>query len=136
MKQLIDLHGRCAPGDRRWTNTRLVDWNVLGAMMGVSAAEAKRFAENQNIQKRIVEPRSIGCDGGDASVFEFNLSELFRKAPDLATRQHRRFGRHRDVHDVVHRASLVLDQQRENRLVIRTERRPRIKTYLWHRYDC
>jgi NAD(P)-dependent dehydrogenase (short-subunit alcohol dehydrogenase family) len=44
-----------------WTNTRLVDWNVLGAMMGVSAAEAKRFAESQNIQKRIVEPDELGA---------------------------------------------------------------------------
>lgn len=44
-----------------WTNTRLVDWNALGAMIGVSAAEAKRFAENQNIQKRIVEPDELGA---------------------------------------------------------------------------
>jgi NAD(P)-dependent dehydrogenase (short-subunit alcohol dehydrogenase family) len=44
-----------------WTNTRLVDWNMLGAMMGVSAAEAKRFAESQNIQKRIVEPDELGA---------------------------------------------------------------------------
>ena len=39
-----------------WTNTKLVDWDVLGMMMGVSAAEARRIAEGQNIQKRIVEP--------------------------------------------------------------------------------
>lgn len=44
-----------------WTNTRLVDWNVLGAMTGTSAAEAKRSAENQNIQKRIVEPGELGA---------------------------------------------------------------------------
>jgi len=44
-----------------WTNTRLVDWNVLGAMMGVRAADAKRFAESQNIQKRIVEPDELGA---------------------------------------------------------------------------
>ncbi|MGB8411550.1 MAG: SDR family oxidoreductase [Candidatus Binatus sp.] len=44
-----------------WTNTRMVDWNVLGAMMGVSAADAKRFAESQNIQKRIVEPDELGA---------------------------------------------------------------------------
>jgi NAD(P)-dependent dehydrogenase (short-subunit alcohol dehydrogenase family) len=44
-----------------WTNTRLVDWNMLGAMMGVSAAEAKKSAESQNIQKRIVEPDEIGA---------------------------------------------------------------------------
>jgi len=44
-----------------WTNTRMVDWNILGAMMGVSAAEARRFAESQNIQKRIVEPDELGA---------------------------------------------------------------------------
>ncbi len=44
-----------------WTNTQLVDWNVLGATMGVSAAEAKRAAESQNIQKRIVEPDELGA---------------------------------------------------------------------------
>jgi NAD(P)-dependent dehydrogenase (short-subunit alcohol dehydrogenase family) len=33
-----------------WTNTKLVDWNVLGAMMGTDAEKAKRFAESQNIQ--------------------------------------------------------------------------------------
>jgi meso-butanediol dehydrogenase/(S,S)-butanediol dehydrogenase/diacetyl reductase len=44
-----------------WTNTRLVDWNMLGATMGVSAAEAKRAAESQNIQKRIVEPEELGA---------------------------------------------------------------------------
>src|SRR5580704_12740847 len=44
-----------------WTNTKLVDWKMLGAMMGVSAAEAKRSAESQNIQKRIVEPDELGA---------------------------------------------------------------------------
>jgi len=44
-----------------WTNTKLVDWNMLGAMMGVSADEAKRDAENHNIQKRIVEPEELGA---------------------------------------------------------------------------
>ncbi len=44
-----------------WTNTKLVDWNALGAMMGMSAADAKRFAESQNIQKRIVEPDELGA---------------------------------------------------------------------------
>jgi len=43
-----------------WTNTRLVDWNMLGAMSGVSAAEAKKDAENHNIQRRIVEPDELG----------------------------------------------------------------------------
>lgn len=44
-----------------WTNTQLVDWNVLGAMMGTGADEAKRFAESQNIQRRIVEPEELGA---------------------------------------------------------------------------
>jgi NAD(P)-dependent dehydrogenase (short-subunit alcohol dehydrogenase family) len=44
-----------------WTNTKLVDWNMLGEMMGMSAADAKRFAESQNIQKRIVEPDELGA---------------------------------------------------------------------------
>jgi NAD(P)-dependent dehydrogenase (short-subunit alcohol dehydrogenase family) len=43
-----------------WTNTKLADWNTLGAMMGMSAADAKRSAESQNIQKRIVEPDELG----------------------------------------------------------------------------
>ncbi len=43
-----------------WTNTKLVDWNVLGAMMGVSPEEARRGAESQNIQRRIVEPDELG----------------------------------------------------------------------------
>ena len=44
-----------------WTNTKLADWNSLGAMMGMSAADAKRFAESQNIQQRIVEPDELGA---------------------------------------------------------------------------
>ena len=44
-----------------WTNTRLVDWNFIGANRGMSAAEAKRDAENHNIQKRIVEPDELGA---------------------------------------------------------------------------
>jgi meso-butanediol dehydrogenase/(S,S)-butanediol dehydrogenase/diacetyl reductase len=44
-----------------WTNTKLVDWKMLGAMMGVSAAEAKRDAERHNIQNRIVEPDELGA---------------------------------------------------------------------------
>lgn len=43
-----------------WTNTKLADWNALGAMMGISSDEAKRGAESQNIQKRIVEPDELG----------------------------------------------------------------------------
>jgi 3-hydroxybutyrate dehydrogenase len=44
-----------------WTNTKLVDWKMLGAMMGVSAAEAKLDAERHNIQNRIVEPDELGA---------------------------------------------------------------------------
>ena len=44
-----------------WTNTKLVDWNMVGRQTGVSAADAKRFAESQNIQKRIVEPDELGA---------------------------------------------------------------------------
>ena len=44
-----------------WTNTKLVNWNVLGEMMGTSAENAKRSAESQNIQKRIVEPDELGA---------------------------------------------------------------------------
>lgn len=43
-----------------WTNTKLADWNVLGMLSGVSPEEAKRSAENENIQNRIVEPDELG----------------------------------------------------------------------------
>lgn len=43
-----------------WTNTKLADWNIMGALMGISAAEAKKMAENENIQNRIVEPEELG----------------------------------------------------------------------------
>lgn len=43
-----------------WTNTKLVDWNLLGAMMGTTAESAKKLAESQNIQNRIVEPDELG----------------------------------------------------------------------------
>jgi enoyl-[acyl-carrier-protein] reductase (NADH) len=38
-----------------------VDWNVIGAMTGTTADNAKRFAESQNIQRRIVEPDELGA---------------------------------------------------------------------------
>jgi NAD(P)-dependent dehydrogenase (short-subunit alcohol dehydrogenase family) len=44
-----------------WTNTRLSDWNAVGLMMGVVPEEAKRIAESQNIQRRIVEPEELGA---------------------------------------------------------------------------
>ncbi|HYA33963.1 MAG TPA: SDR family NAD(P)-dependent oxidoreductase [Candidatus Binataceae bacterium] len=43
-----------------WTNTKLVDWNMLGAMMGMSPEDAKAMAEGDNIQHRIVEPHELG----------------------------------------------------------------------------
>jgi len=43
-----------------WTNTKLVDWEMIGTYSGTSAAEAKRAAESQNIQRRIVEPEELG----------------------------------------------------------------------------
>jgi NAD(P)-dependent dehydrogenase (short-subunit alcohol dehydrogenase family) len=44
-----------------WTNTKLVNWDVVGASRGMSAENAKRFAESQNIQQRIVEPDELGA---------------------------------------------------------------------------
>jgi NAD(P)-dependent dehydrogenase (short-subunit alcohol dehydrogenase family) len=44
-----------------WTNTRLSDWNLVGMMMGVAPEEAKRIAESQNIQRRIIEPEELGA---------------------------------------------------------------------------
>ena len=44
-----------------WTNTRLVDCNVLCMMTRTTAEAAKQFAEGQNIQKRIVEPDELGA---------------------------------------------------------------------------
>jgi NAD(P)-dependent dehydrogenase (short-subunit alcohol dehydrogenase family) len=53
----ININVLC-PG---WTNTKLVDWNVLGMMMGTTPEAAKKNAESQNIQKRIVEPDELGA---------------------------------------------------------------------------
>src|SRR5580700_10929169 len=53
----INLNVLC-PG---WTNTKLVNWDVVGASSGMSAENAKRFAESQNIQNRIVEPDELGA---------------------------------------------------------------------------
>jgi len=44
-----------------WTNTRLVNWDFLGALQGTSAAEAKKDAERHSIQNRIVEPEELGA---------------------------------------------------------------------------
>lgn len=56
-KHGINVNVLC-PG---WTNTKLVDWNVVGMLSGMSAEEAKRSAENENIQNRIVEPDELGA---------------------------------------------------------------------------
>lgn len=44
-----------------WTNTKLVNWDLLGALSGTTAAEAKQNAERDNIQLRIVEPDELGA---------------------------------------------------------------------------
>lgn len=43
-----------------WTNTQLADWDRLGEMMGVDAATAKHMMEQENAQKRILEPEELG----------------------------------------------------------------------------
>jgi NAD(P)-dependent dehydrogenase (short-subunit alcohol dehydrogenase family) len=42
-----------------WTNTRLVDWGVVGAMTGRSAEAAKAHAESLAAQRRILEPADV-----------------------------------------------------------------------------
>jgi NAD(P)-dependent dehydrogenase (short-subunit alcohol dehydrogenase family) len=43
-----------------WTNTALVDWDVLALGYGTDAAGAKAMAESENIQRRILEPNELG----------------------------------------------------------------------------
>jgi NAD(P)-dependent dehydrogenase (short-subunit alcohol dehydrogenase family) len=43
-----------------WTNTSLVDWNALARAHGTDAAGAKRIAENENLQRRVLEPDELG----------------------------------------------------------------------------
>lgn len=43
-----------------WTNTRLVDWNALAKSYGTDAAGAKRIAESENLQRRVLEPDELG----------------------------------------------------------------------------
>jgi NAD(P)-dependent dehydrogenase (short-subunit alcohol dehydrogenase family) len=43
-----------------WTNTALVDWDVLALAYGTDAAGAKAMAENENLQKRVLEPEELG----------------------------------------------------------------------------
>jgi NAD(P)-dependent dehydrogenase (short-subunit alcohol dehydrogenase family) len=42
-----------------WTNTRLVDWRIVGAATGVSAEAAKAHAESLAAQRRILEPEDV-----------------------------------------------------------------------------
>jgi NAD(P)-dependent dehydrogenase (short-subunit alcohol dehydrogenase family) len=42
-----------------WTNTRLVDWRIVGMMTGRTADEAKAHAEGLAAQKRILEPEDV-----------------------------------------------------------------------------
>jgi NAD(P)-dependent dehydrogenase (short-subunit alcohol dehydrogenase family) len=42
-----------------WTNTRLVDWRVIGVMTGRSAEDAKAHAEGLAAQRRILEPEEV-----------------------------------------------------------------------------
>jgi NAD(P)-dependent dehydrogenase (short-subunit alcohol dehydrogenase family) len=42
-----------------WTNTRMVDWDVIGAMTGRSPAEAKAHAEGLAAERRILEPEEV-----------------------------------------------------------------------------
>jgi len=42
-----------------WTNTRLVDWRIVGAMTGRSAEEARAHAESLTAQKRVLEPEEV-----------------------------------------------------------------------------
>jgi NAD(P)-dependent dehydrogenase (short-subunit alcohol dehydrogenase family) len=42
-----------------WTNTRLVDWRIVGAMTGRTAEDAKAHAEGLAAQKRILEPEDV-----------------------------------------------------------------------------
>jgi len=43
-----------------WTQTDLVDFNALGAMQGVSADDARKSAEGESAQRRILEPAELG----------------------------------------------------------------------------
>jgi NAD(P)-dependent dehydrogenase (short-subunit alcohol dehydrogenase family) len=44
-----------------WTNTDLVSFDQLGKMQGISAADAKRSAEGESAQRRILEPSELGA---------------------------------------------------------------------------
>jgi len=42
-----------------WTNTRLVDWDIIGAVTGRSATDAKAHAEGLAAERRILEPEEV-----------------------------------------------------------------------------
>jgi NAD(P)-dependent dehydrogenase (short-subunit alcohol dehydrogenase family) len=42
-----------------WTNTRLVDWTIIGQATGRAAADAKAHAEGLAAQRRILEPEEV-----------------------------------------------------------------------------
>jgi len=44
-----------------WTNTKLVNWNAQAMLTGTTPELAKKFAESENIQQRIVEPDELGA---------------------------------------------------------------------------
>jgi len=43
-----------------WTNTSLLDWDVLALAYGTTPAGARAIAESENLQKRILEPEELG----------------------------------------------------------------------------
>lgn len=43
-----------------WTNTQLIDWEVLAIAYGTDPAGAKALAEAENLQRRILEPEELG----------------------------------------------------------------------------
>jgi meso-butanediol dehydrogenase / (S,S)-butanediol dehydrogenase / diacetyl reductase len=42
-----------------WTNTRLVDWSIVGMMTGRSAEEARAHAEGLAAERKILEPEEV-----------------------------------------------------------------------------
>jgi len=43
-----------------WTNTQLVNFDIIGQVMGVDGDTARAMAENDSLQKRILEPEELG----------------------------------------------------------------------------
>jgi NAD(P)-dependent dehydrogenase (short-subunit alcohol dehydrogenase family) len=42
-----------------WTNTSRIDWDRIAANKGISSGEARRLAEEESLQRRILEPTEI-----------------------------------------------------------------------------